>query len=607
MLRGVAEGCNPNRLFDTCWYLSAYPEASCAKINPLVHYILKGARLGYEPHPFFSTKKFLQANPAVAESDLTPLANLLHYRGTLKDDAFPKFGPYDVFKATQENERQRERPQFMRHIEIMTFVPNFVILIDGGERKAVEATRKSLSQQIYSNFQVVNTIEDVARIDKIAPGSTYFLWLDAGDQLDQDALYELASTLNADPGLEMIYFDHEIAGEDGPIAPMHKPMWSPDYLESCDYIGSAACFEWSRAIKFLLPTGAKTRYDFILRFSELHAAITNLDRVLLRRPPTRSSPETETSDIHAIECRLARTNRSGTARVNIPGGNSYNVDICLPSSPLVSIVMPTAARVIDYEGRRVDLIVSCLESIIAKSSYKNIEFVIVDNGDFDRGRLKHIGIERIRFVTYSLPDVNIAKKINLGASYANGDIFLLMNDDIEVLASDWIEHMLAHLKKPHVGIVGAKLMYPNMTIQHAGVVMCDGDPDHVRRGWPRGDVGYAFSTCGVRNYLAVTGAVSMVRARNFWQVGGYSEELPIDFNDIDFCFKLREAGYFVVYEPRAELIHYESVSAVKPPRPQDARLFRRKWASIPNDPFYNEYCFSKHPATYGLAYGERRS
>jgi GT2 family glycosyltransferase len=262
--------------------------------------------------------------------------------------------------------------------------------------------------------------------------------------------------------------------------------------------------------------------------------------------------------------------------------------------------------VLEYNGRQIDLIVACLESIVARSTYKNVEFVIVDNGDFDRGRLKHIGIRNITFVTYALPEVNIAKKINLGASRAKGDFLIILNDDIEVLADDWIERMLAHFEKPHVGVVGGKLLYPGLTIQHAGVVMCGGDPEHVRRGAARDDLGYAFSTCCARNYLAVTGAMAMVRARDFWSVGGYSEDFPIDFNDIDFCLKLHEAGRLAVYEPGAELIHYESVSVVKPPRPQDHARFHKRWAGIASDPFYNEFCFTKHPATHEPSYSERR-
>jgi GT2 family glycosyltransferase len=234
--------------------------------------------------------------------------------------------------------------------------------------------------------------------------------------------------------------------------------------------------------------------------------------------------------------------------------------------------------------------------------------VIVDNGDLDGERLTPFANERIIRSTWTSPEVNIARKINQGAALASGDAIVILNDDVQPVAPDWIEQMLAHLEKPHVGAVGAKLLYPkDRTIQHAGIVMCDGLPEHVRRYAPRDDRGYLESSSATRNYLAVTGAVAMVSASNFRSVGGYSEDLPIDYNDVDFSFKLVKRGLSIVYEPRAELMHFESISIVKPPRPQDAALFSQRWASIPTDPFYNQYCFSVHPATFEPAYSRRRN
>jgi GT2 family glycosyltransferase len=346
----------------------------------------------------------------------------------------------------------------------------------------------------------------------------------------------------------------------------------------------------------------------MLRFTEAKMRITRVDRILLHKTSQLClvSPADEATDILALNGRLERTGRTGRAQPVVSGSGCYELSVALCASPLVSIVIPTAARVIDYEGRRIDLVAQCLETIIARSTYKNIEFIIIDNGDFDRDRIAHISLQKITFLTYSLPEINIAKKINLGASRASGSVILILNDDVVPIAPDWIERMLAHLEKPHVGVVGAKLLYPNDTFQHVGVVVCDGLPEHVRRGWPRADEGYAFSSVSVRNYLAVTGAVSMVRREHFKHVGGYSEDLPIDYNDIDFSYKLANAGFTVVFEPRAELYHYESVSVVKPVELHDAMRFAKKWAVIPDDPFYDQYCFSKHPATYKLSYSERK-
>jgi len=608
LLHGVADGRNPNRLFDTRWYISRYPEVASGAISPLIHYITRGAIRGYDPHPFFSTKDFLCEHPEFADSDFTPLADFLNHIVPADPASFPTFGPYDVHKATMDNWRPLERPELLRHIEAMTVAPTFFILVKSETLGTIESTRAGVSQQIYRKAQLVSSIEQMTKAAQSAgDGPCYLLWLDDGDELAAEALYELAAQINADPDLDLIYFDHEVALDQRRSQPFHKPGWSPDYLESFDYIGAAACFELTKAAKFL--PAATSRYDFLLRFTEAAPTVRHIDRVLMRcRNDGRkvSGPEQRASDILAIEGRLQRTWRAGKATANIPGMRSYNIDIRLLRKPLVSVVLPTAGRIISYEGRRVDLIVDCFESIADKMTYSNIEFIVVDNGDFDRSRLKHIDSLRIKYDSYLLPEVNIARKINQGAALASGELFLIFNDDITLLTSDWIERMVAHFEKPHVGLVGAKLLYPNGTIQHAGMVSCDGDPQHVRRFQPRDDIGYAFSTCGVRNYVAVTGAVSMTRKDAFWRVGGYSEELPVDYNDVDYCYKLGKLGYSIVYEPKVELIHYESVSMIRTPRPRDAEYFAEQSAWLANDPFYNEYCLSKHPATFDLAYSVRR-
>ena len=198
---------------------------------------------------------------------------------------------------------------------------------------------------------------------------------------------------------------------------------------------------------------------------------------------------------------------------------------------------------------------------------------MVDNGDFDRRRIAHIDSVPLKFATFSEPEFNIARKLNIGAAIARGPILLLMNDDIEPLAPNWIERLLEHFEKPHVGVVGAKLLYSDLKVQHAGVAVNACNPDHVRRGAQRTDQGYFFSTCGVRNYCAVTGAVMMTRAALYREVGGYTESLAISFNDVDYCLKVAERGYTVVYAPKAEIVHFESKSRGAAPGSLRAQLF----------------------------------
>jgi GT2 family glycosyltransferase len=204
-----------------------------------------------------------------------------------------------------------------------------------------------------------------------------------------------------------------------------------------------------------------------------------------------------------------------------------------------------------------------------------------------------------RRITYSDPVFNIAKKLNLGVSIANGELLLLMNDDIEILTPAWIERLLEHFEKPHVGVVGAKLLYPDEQTQHVGVVQPFGNPDHVRRRFPRNDAGYFFSTCGVRNYSAVTGACMMTPASIYREVGGYGDELAVNFNDVDYCMKVRRKGLSVVYTPSAELIHMESLSRDVSLDRGELACYRQRWAAeVVSDPFYNQRFLTVEPPTF---------
>jgi len=167
--------------------------------------------------------------------------------------------------------------------------------------------------------------------------------------------------------------------------------------------------------------------------------------------------------------------------------------------------------------------------------------------------------------------------------------------------------MAEHFEKPHVGVVGAKLLYPDETIQHAGIVHNFGNPDHVRRLYPRADAGYFFSTCGTHNYLAVTGAVMMTLRDIYCKVGGYSEELAVSFNDVDYCLKIQELALTVVYAPQAELIHMESLSCTRTEANiRELSWFATRWAAkLIYDPFYNEQFLTVARPTFELSINKR--
>jgi glycosyltransferase involved in cell wall biosynthesis len=519
--------------------------------------------------------------------------------------------------AAQSNEIQG-------HIRAMVQHPAFVVVVDARKSQGdLGPTLDSLRTQSYPPAQVVfltgggdDPIDGKMRSTLGCTGvgehwadhfdihaaafaeSDYVLFLEPGDRLMPSALYELASAVNFRPTSAMIYGDELFRSPSDEPLPFRKPDWSPDYLESFHYTGRSVAFSIARVRELSLELA--TIYDFTLRFTEQlqNERVLHIDSLLLERELVRSAVDAA-EEIAAIQGRLKRTGRRGTIVPALSGTNCYHAHLQWDRVPEVSIVIPTAGYTKTVDGREVDLIVNITDQIVGRSTFPVFEIIVVDNGDLNEIQKDHLAKLGCRCVTYEEPIFNVAKKLNLGASVAKGELLLLMNDDMEIIQHDWIERLCDHLAKPEVAVVGCKLLYTDHTTQHVGVIHYHGNPDHVRRGYPADDAGYFNSTCGVRNYLAVTGACMLTRKAIFDQVGGYTERLAISYNDADFCLKVREAGYRVVYTGEVALIHMESLSRVPSAAPDEVRYYRERWTPyIPDDPFYNERFLTLAPPTF---------
>jgi len=272
-----------------------------------------------------------------------------------------------------------------------------------------------------------------------------------------------------------------------------------------------------------------------------------------------------------------------------PSYGFHRIRFDIQSEPLVSVVIPTAGRLVTYEGKSVDLLRECVHSVLAISTWPKLEIIVVDNGDL-RPELKSWLERRVRLVTYQDSRFNLARKINLGVRHATGEHLLLLNDDVKVITPDWIEQMFRYSQQPDIGAVGAKLLFPTGRIQHAGVLLLNGNPGHPYYDHPKEELGYFLSAAVTRNYLAVTGACLMTKRLLFEQVGGFSEEFSLNYNDVDFCLKLHQRGYRMVYVPDAMLYHYESLSRGNAGRvaPEELDRFKEKWYKCyAVDPYYN--------------------
>jgi GT2 family glycosyltransferase len=292
----------------------------------------------------------------------------------------------------------------------------------------------------------------------------------------------------------------------------------------------------------------------------------------------------------AIEEHLRRCSTKGTVEHTKDLG-FYRVKYEVCGEPLVSIIIPNKDQT--------ESLKKCLDSIREKTSYKNYEIIIVENNSEEPETFafyKKISGGNIKIVTWE-GEFNYSAINNFGVRHARGDYLLLLNNDVEIISADWMKEMLSHCQRKEVGIVGAKLYYPDNTIQHAGIIIgIGGVAGSIFTGLPRAFSGYLHKASIQLDLSAVTAACMLVKRSAFEQVGGLEEKLKVAFNDVDFCLRVREKGYLVVYDPYAELYHYESKTRGAEDTKEKVRRFqteieymRSHWIDLlkKGDPYYN--------------------
>ena len=251
----------------------------------------------------------------------------------------------------------------------------------------------------------------------------------------------------------------------------------------------------------------------------------------------------------------------GQAHSHPVGRGRYYVDYRVDPATKVSIIIPNKDQA--------SMLKNCIDSILEKSSHQEFEIVIVENNSveqetFDLYRQLQEQDSRIIVVTYEVapgaPKFNFSALINFGVTFASSDYFLLLNNDTQVIASDWIEQLLGPCQRDEVAAVGAKLYYADGTVQHCGVFMGETGASHVALLLSRDDPGYFEMPFLSRNYSALTAACLLVKRSAFEEVGGFDEGFAVDYNDVDFCLRLRDKGHLLVYTPRAKLYHFESIT-----------------------------------------------
>lgn len=438
---------------------------------------------------------------------------------------------------------------------------------------------------------------------------TYIGLLDHDDLLAPDALYEIASAIarkEKDTGRrpELLYTDEDKVESDlsRHFQPNLKPDFSPDLLRSNNYICHFLVFAkelYERAGGLDGRYEGAQDYDFILRCTELADGICHVPRILYHwRVSAQSTADNPISKEYAyesgkraIEAHLARTGLAGEVSRKKDFG-CYRVKYQVQGEPLVSVVIPNKDEKETLE--------KCLNSVFEKTTWNNYEIIIVENNSetceiFEY--YKEIDGRNGVHVVYWDGKFNYSAINNFGIRHAKGEYILCLNNDIEVISPDWMTELLGHCQRPGTGAAGALLYYPDDTIQHAGIIIgIGGVAGSVFVNMKRGHTGYMHRESLQQDLSAVTAACMMLRREAFDAVGGFEERLAIAFNDVDLCLRLREAGYLIVYDPYAQLYHYESKTRGAEDTEEKARRFqteieymRTRWIRIlkEGDPYYN--------------------
>lgn len=426
--------------------------------------------------------------------------------------------------------------------------------------------------------------------------------LDHDDMLASQCLFEIVKEINK--GNDLIYTD-EITFKKNPrkdcYQPNLKPDYSPDTLRSYNYICHFTCFsrnlmeENEKLLDY--DTEGSQDYDLILRLTERAKGISHIAIPLYFWRAHSASvaenvgakPYVIDAAMKALQKHLERVGLEGTVTEGrIP--TTYKINYKIMGNPLISIIIPNCDHIEDLK--------KCIQSILDKTTYKRFEIIVVENNSKEKNTFDYyekIKSDNIKIIYYQ-GAFNFSKINNFAIPFATGNYVLFLNNDVEVISNDWLQEMLMYAQRSDVGCVGAKLIYPDNTIQHAGVIIgIGGVAGHSHKYYHKDDFGFMSRLQIVQNLSAVTAACLMIKKDLFLQVNGFDEGFSVAFNDVDFCLKVQQLKKLCIYTPYAELYHYESKSRGQEDSPEkiarfneEITLFDKKWGLWRNDPYYNQ-------------------
>jgi GT2 family glycosyltransferase len=465
-----------------------------------------------------------------------------------------------------------------------------------------DATRRALAQlagdpsiRLVRNDANSGISAASNRALELAEGE-FVAFLDHDDELAPDALLECVWVLTEQPETDVVYTDEDKVDRRGWHSKrFHKPDWSPELFRGVMYVGHLLVVRRSLVDEvggFDPAFDGVQDYELMLRLSERTQRIQHVPRILYhwRKLPgsvassTDAKPGIPALQAAAVNAHLARCSVEAEAQ---PHPTLPHRVVMHPKRraawPSVDVVIPTKDAP-DHIGR-------CLDSLYGLTAYPNFQVYVVDNGTTDPDALRAIHGSGANAVPFD-GEFNFSRAVNHGVAAGSGDFVLLLNNDTEVVRPDWLEALVWPAELPDVGAVGPLLLYPDRTVQHAGVVLgIRGTADHLMRGYPPDADGYAGSLACTREVSAVTGACLLVRRELYEELGGLDAHFAIHYQDVDLCLRIRRRGLRNLFTPRSVLIHHESASRGAQYDHLDRALLLDRWADTiaRGDPYYNPW------------------
>ncbi|MBN2357276.1 glycosyltransferase [candidate division KSB1 bacterium] len=631
LIYGGYEGRKPNQEFNSVWYLQTYTDVAQSMTNPLVHYICHGQREGR------------QIAPLQAYSPLLSLPSVQIDTASYSDEGGNKCVPLQ-FRTRYEKWVYRNRlthkmELFLRNeMQGFAYTPTFslVIPVYNPPEAILVKMLESIRSQIYEHWElcVVNDGSTAPYVDKILSdyaqrdhrykyknlyqnqgiveasnealrltSGEYIVLMDHDDTLEQDALLQIAKYLQDHQDVDILYTDNDkIDVQDRYLSPQFKPDWSPELMYSYCYIVHVKVF--SRRIVDKLDgfrTGfdGSQDYDFFLRAIEHAREIAHLPLVLYH---WRELPGQQSTTDNSIE-NGRKAVEDSLKRRGIDWVDVVQAEFAKKSQNGIYRLVPNRTfqekiSIIINVKNNYALVKACIESVEQKTTYRNYELIITDDESDDPETIAYLEKLSEKYTVLWLqrePEqgFNFSKLNNMAVKSASGEYLIFLNGDTEVIGNNWLEEMLLYCRMPEIGIVGAKLIFPDNTIQHAGVLkgFFNGLACPAFKNAPASERGYMDFAVVARNYSAVTAACLMIKKAIFTEVGGFDQiNLPIGYNDVDLCLKVLQQGYRIVYSPYALLLHHEGgfrgAELSGSNNIHDEISFKERWKNY-EDPYYN--------------------